>query len=281
MRILFTGRGTSGSWKIRGEQLGGTLGAVVLPNAGEHAIRQADIVVLVKRPGPDLIPILKKLKKRWVWDVVDFYPQPACTKWGREKSVDWVKKQIKAFNPTAVIWPNARMENDCATGCASSVIYHHYNPSVVLRSLRADIQTVAYEGSPKYFVRWGKIISQLCAERGWELVINPGPNVSRDVMVAYRDSAFNGYAQKHWKSNVKLANAHAAGIPFVGAVEDGYLETATGREFLCDTTEEIAAAFDSMQSVDKRIAMRKAYLDSRIPISLVATQYRAFLESVA
>ena len=52
-RILITGTGTSGSWKIRGEQLGAAIGAEIMPRAALANCRRADVVVLVKRASPE------------------------------------------------------------------------------------------------------------------------------------------------------------------------------------------------------------------------------------
>ena len=96
MNVLFTCRGTGGSWAIRGNQLGGKIGTAK-GKATLDDMRAADLIVLVKRPAPGMIDNIRKSGKPWVWDVVDFYPQPACTGWSKDKAIEWVRNQITAF----------------------------------------------------------------------------------------------------------------------------------------------------------------------------------------
>ena len=74
-RILVTGGGTSGSWKIRGEQLGEAICADVLPRAGFADCSAAELIVVVKRAPPELLDTVRRSGRPWVWDVVDAWPQ--------------------------------------------------------------------------------------------------------------------------------------------------------------------------------------------------------------
>lgn len=274
MRVIFTGKGTSGSWQCRGVQLGGEIGAV---QAKAKDFTAYDLIVLVKRPAPGQIEAIKKSGKPWVWDVVDFYPQPACTKWSREKATAWVKAQIDAFCPNGVIWPNERMANDCSQGGRNLVLYHHHRPDLRPRPVEKDVRIVGYEGSPRYLGRWCKAIQKACKRRGWEFRTEGTPQ-DFDVCVAFRDDAFNGYAQKHWKSNVKLANCHATGTPFVGASECGYLETAAGGEVFCDSLKDIDAALD--EAARNRADTCQSFLKAAYSVQDAAIELKAFLNTI-
>lgn len=272
MNVLFTGRGTSGSWQCRGVQLGGELGDVI-PKATDFT--GYDLVVLVKRPAKGQIEAIKRSGLPWVWDVVDFYPQPICTKWPKDKAVKWVRDQIDAFDPNAVIWPNRRMAQDCYGPRRHMVLYHHYRPGLCPRSVEDRIRTVGYEGSPKYLGRWLPAIRKACKRRGWRFTTEGTPQ-DFDACVAFRDDAFNGYAQKHWKSNVKLANCHGAGVPFIGASEFGYMETATGHEIFCDDILDLDQCLDLL--TDER--RRKAQAVPRYSVQQAAEHLHKFLNSV-
>lgn len=279
MKLLITGRGTSGSWKIRGEQLGAELGAVVKPRAVYEDMSEADLVVVVKRPGPGMIDELKRSRTPWVWDVVDFYPQPACTKWTRHEAISWTKKQIDAFAPSAIVWPNRRMAEDCDVSIPGFVLYHHSRPDITPAPLRDGVKVVGYEGGP-YLGRWEKALKRECLERGWEWRNNPDTYADLDIVVAFRDQPFDGYVQRNWKSNVKLANAHAAGIPFIGSPESGYVETATGHEIFCDSIDEISSAFSALTNVKVRQRIRESFLPNAISLSSVAESYANCLRAV-
>ncbi len=64
---LITGKGTSGSWAIRGVQLGTAMDATVVPNARQ--LDGFDQIILCKRYTPELLERLRGRKV--IWDVID------------------------------------------------------------------------------------------------------------------------------------------------------------------------------------------------------------------
>lgn len=277
MRVLFTGRGTSGSWQCRGVQLGGEIGTVKAKATIED-MREHDLIVLVKRPAPGQIDAIHKSGKPWVWDVVDFYPQPQCTGWSRDKAINWVRAQIDAFKPQGVIWANERMATDCGGQVADVVLYHHARPGLAVRGVKGPVRVVGYEGSPRYLGRWQKPIEKACKARG--MTFKPdGRTDQYDVCVAFRDDTVNGYVQRHWKSNVKLANCHGAGVPFIGYPESGYLETAAGGEVWCDSLEKIGDCLDSL-TLDKRIEISQVFQRATYTLERAAADLRVFLNGL-
>lgn len=276
--ILFTGKGTSGSWKIRGEQLGGQIG-LVKPRATLEDCRRADLIVLVKRPSPGLMDAIRASKTPWVWDVVDFYPQPQCTEWVKSKAVNWVKGQLARHRPGGIIWPNQRMADDVKTRIKGRVIYHHYRPSLKVNQIRKDVQVVGYEGSKKYLGGWRSVIEDECEKRGWQFRINC-PVDEMDICVAFRDDPFNGYAQYHWKSNVKLSNCHGSGTPFIGAAEYGYVETAAGGEVWTESKSGLASAFDSLARQEARLDIRDGFLRNAYSLDMAARDLKVFLDEL-
>lgn len=277
--ILFTGKGTSGSWKIRGEQLGRACGGVVKPRATLDDCKKADLIVLVKRPSKGLMDVIKQSGTPWVWDVVDFYPQPQCSDWVRSKAINWVKGQLARHRPDGVVWPNHRMMDDCGKSFKGAVVYHHHRPGLALNPIRETVKTVGYEGCEKYLGHWSGLILSECRERGWEFVINQGSVADFDICVAFRDSQFNGYAQYHWKSNVKLANCHGAGTPFIGPGESGYWETATGGEVFIEGNA-LKQALDALESHERRLRIREQFISAAIPVEQSAKELMRFLSGL-
>ena len=280
MNLLFTGRGSSGSWKVRGEQLGHALGATVKPAATRDDIDDADLVVVVKRPSPGMVDNLKASSTPWVWDLVDFYPQPACTAWSKDYAIKWVRRQLEAFNPDAVIWPNDKMHQDCGGYTNSYVLYHHARPDRHINPVRRTVGVVGYEGSRRYLGRWEKAVKLACKQRGWRLAINEGTHYDWDIVLAFRDKAFNGYVQRCWKSNVKLANCHGSGTPFLGAKENGYLETGTGHEVYCESIKDVPVALDKLSDYDFRLQASLAFQAKSYPLSVAANDLNNWLNSL-
>jgi hypothetical protein len=275
--ILFTGRGTSGSWQVRGVQLGEACGAEVKPRATPNECKAADCIVVVKRVAPDLLLNIRASGRPWVLDLVDFYPQPLCTGWTERKAIKWVKAQIAELQPTGVIWPNQRMREDCDTGLPGIVLYHHCRPDAAVNPVRDQVAAVGYEGSPNYIGEWLEPIKAHCALRGWQFAINPPSLADMDIVIACRGRDYNGYAQSHWKSNVKLANAHGTGTPFVGPKECGYTETQTGMEHWLESPRDLANCLDGLNEHYHRQRVSRAFLASRYTVDDAARDLRQFL----
>jgi hypothetical protein len=276
MKILVTGRGGSGSWIVRGEQIGAALGAVVKPNASLGDMVAADAVLVVKRCTPELLASLDICGRPWVYDVVDAYPQPTCRSWTPFESIAWLRGLIEHLNPNAVVWPNARMRED--GGGVGKVIYHHHRPGLARNPIRERIETVGYEGSARYLDDGlAEAIEAECRRRGARFVINPAQLAELDVVVALRSARWSGYATRHWKSQVKLANAHASGTPFIGAAECGYLEVATGGEQWAETAAEVGAALDALAPRATRLAISERFLASTFHVNRAAAQMKDVL----
>lgn len=280
MNFLFTGRGTSGSWAIRGEQLGQACGAEVRQAATKDHCKAADVIVAVKRVNDPLLQVLRTSGKPWVFDCVDFYPQPHCTAWSRSEAVAWVRTQIKRLTPAAVIWPNQKMRDDCDTGLPGLVLPHHHRPGIAVNPVRPQVQAVGYEGAAPYLGSWRDALEAECAKRNWRFVVNPARMADLDIVVAVRSVEYSGYAQFHWKSNVKLSNAHGSGTPFIGQRECGYLETATGCEYWADTPGELGRCFDWLSSQETRELVSDRFRQAAYTVEQAAKELKTFLEGL-
>lgn len=278
MNVIVTGRGTSGSWQIRGVQLGAAIGATVLPRAID--VDPFDVVVIVKRPAPDLVVRLRQARVPLIWDVVDAWPQPDGNNLGREECMAWLRQQVQQIRPTAIVAATRAMAADCYEfGVPVLALHHHARPGLDQNPVREHVAMVGYEGGEDYIARWRKAIEGECKRRRWKFVVNPKRLADVDIVLGLRDAS--GYAPRHWKSNVKLANAQGSGTPFIGCREAGYLETAIGScEKWAETPEELARAFDALTPVGERRRAAQWMLSVAPTLDQMAARYREWLEHV-
>ncbi len=280
MKILFTGRGTSGSWAVRGEQLGAACGAVVKRQATRADCQAADLVVVVKRASEETLAGIRESGRPWVFDAVDFYPQPACSAWDRGEAIAWVRQKLKALQPSAMIWPNERMREDCDTGLPGMVLKHHHRPGIARNPIRKDVRVVGYEGAAAYIEKWLPAIHRECERRGWRFTSRPAHLADLDIVLALRSGQWDCYATSHWKSGVKLANAHGSGTPFVGQQECGYIETSTGAEYWAHDAAALAVSFDWLTYQGARELVADRFLQRAYSVNDAARDLRLFLDGL-
>lgn len=275
MKILFTGRGTSGSYQVRAVQVAAALGARAKSMATLEDCKAADVIVAVKKVPEPLLMAIRKSGRPWIYDIVDAYPQPRCSAWVKGVAQAWLKEHLRALRPDYVIWPNERMQEDY--GGAGAVIYHHHRPKIDVNPIRERIQTIGYEGAPAYLEGWFQTVEAECRARGARFVVNPERLADVDVVLALRGKGWNGYPQQHWKSQVKLANAHGSGTPFIGAPESGYLETACGAEYWASHPGDLGVALDWLESKSARQEVSARFLKNAFSIDHAAERYRDVL----
>jgi len=279
-RILIAGNGKSGSWKIRGEQLGAAIGATIEPHA--RPTKRFDLGVIVKRLETPTVNAMRAQRIPIVWDIVDAWPQPHGNTWDRGACMDWLRGQIKSLKPHALVAATCAMANDITdAGFKGPVLAlpHHARPGQPINPIRRAVATVGYEGGVQYLGKWHHILEAECKARGWRFVTNPAALADLDIVIAMREA--QGYAARMWKSNVKLANAQCTGTPFVGCRESGYLETdATAAAEWADTKGELRGSFDRLDALSIRRDVSAELQAARITIEAVAARYREWLESL-
>jgi hypothetical protein len=278
MKILFTGRGTSGSWQIRGAQLGAAMGAVIKQNPTLADCRAADVIVVVKRIGEDTLAMIRNSGTPWVFDCLDFYPQPGCSSWSAGEAIGWVRGKLKRLAPAAIIWPNHRMQQDCGAGWSGMTLAHHHRPGIERNPIRPKVQAIGYEGALAYLDGWRPKIAKECERRGWRFVENPARLADIDIVLALRGGQWDSYSAQHWKSNVKLANAHGSGTPFVGQRECGYLETSSGAEYWAD--DGLSLCFDWLESQSTREQVSERFLQRAYTVDQAAADLTGFLRGL-
>lgn len=272
MRIVVTGTGKSGSWRIRGEQLGAAIGAEVLPRC--EKFKGFGLAVCVKRVRPAMLEALRRAAVPWVWDVVDAYPQPEGNTWRAEQAVGWLRAELERLRPHAVVFPTAAMREDSGWRGPALVLPHHAWPKYGKRNhLRDKVSVVGYEGHVHYLGAWAGKVAEACARRGWRLEVN-GDMTQCDIGLALRE--FAGHPARRWKSNVKLANIQALGVPALCSPEAGYVEFSRGAEVFVDG--DLDRGLDGCAADEMR---RRAQRVEPIRLSEVARGYREWLTALS
>jgi hypothetical protein len=279
-RILITGKGTSGSWKIRGEQLGRAIGATVVAQASRAVIEAHDLVVLVKRGPEDLVRRIHESGRPLVWDVVDAWPQPAGSHWPRPACMQWLRQRLNDLRPAACVAATTVMEADIeAERVPARCVWHHARPGQALNPLRGPLATIGYEGSEAHLGGWAQHLEAAARRAGVRFVMHPTRLADVDIVVALRDQ--NGYAAHNWKSNVKLANAQGSGTPIIMGTESAYLATLSGAEAIVSSREDLDEAIEMLRPVDVRRAAAEALRAAAPSLEACAAAYLDFLTSVA
>lgn len=273
MKILFTGRGTSGSWAIRGAQLAHALNADAVPNAVHSA---ADIVVVVKRVEDRTLRAMRG--RKIVWDIVDAWPQPIGNEWNEREAFTWLRNEMERISPDAVIAPTARMAEELRQLTIPVLwLKHHHRPGIRRNPIRERISVVGYEGSPSYIAKSQSAIRVECERFGARFVVNPETLADCDVVLAMRDA--KGYAPRNWKSGVKLANAHASGTPFIGCQEAGYTEIATGCEYWAENQSRLGIALEWLADQSTREQISDRFVRAAYPVERAAADLNTFLRA--
>lgn len=277
MRLLCTGRGTSGSWQIRGIQLGHAIGAEAIPDCRNP--ESYDIAVLVKRTTGELVPRLHRGGIPIVYDVLDGWQQPRGNDWNRDQCMEWLKSQVRAIQPVGIVAATRAMADDCKMfGVPVLYLPHHARPGQVRNPIRPLVRTVGYEGGVEYLGRWRPILERACSVRGWKFVVNPLQLADLDIVVAMRESS--GYGPRNWKSNVKMANAQGSGTPFIGSPECGYMETASGGEFWVESDSDLSVALDTLESYEARLALSEHLFQAAPTLDRIANEYKSWLNGL-
>lgn len=273
MNLLFTGRGTSGSWKIRGEQLGAAMGASVRPMAAGPC----DIVIGVKRLPDVLLKMLRGTPL--IWDIVDSWPQPAGNDWTEDQCKRWLIAELARIRPVGVIAATDAMRRDVeALGVPALWLPHHHRPGIKPNPIRQRIEAVGYEGGRQYIEPLLQTIQLECHRIKAGFLVNPWHLADVDVVLALRGAT--GYAPRNWKSGVKLANAHGSGTPFIGCREAGYLEMATGCEYWADTQAELRIALDWLADQSAREQVSDRFRSAAFSVDAAAATLREWLEGL-
>lgn len=271
--VLVTGRGVSGSWIVRGVQLGTAIGAHV---EALTLRSKAELVIGVKRIPQQMA---MAYRGRLVWDVVDAYPQPHGNDWDEAACHRWMASEIERLKPIALIAATNQMARDL-TGYGLPVLWlpHHYRPGLERNPIRERVEVIGYEGSPAYIEKWRPAIESACKQFGTKFVLNPPRLADLDIVLALRGAI--GYAPRKWKSNVKLANAHGSGTPFIGSPEAGYIETMAGPEYWAEEASHLAVSIGHLLSRERRMHVQEKFLKAAFSLEEAASKLSEWLKTL-
>jgi hypothetical protein len=273
-RILFVG-GDKGAWQMRGKQIAEALGA----RYGTKHLQPddwalADVVVLVKRAVEQHFEAAKRARRVLVWDVLDFWRQPMANDRTEADLVREVTQTARALGVQLLIGATRQM----AQAIGGVYLPHHHRLGLTPTPPRPTVQVVGYEGSPRYLGAWRRQLEAACAARGLTFVVNPDDLAQVDVLVAFRDREWDGWACRHWKSGIKYVNAIAAGRPILTQPCAAVREIAPCGLPVEDPTD-LGPALDRVSALEVRQA---AYADGcrrarDFSIQTIAGQYRELL----
>lgn len=233
MNILMVGVG-SGSYQMRGIQLGGAIGARVTAAPKPSDWAWADVVVLVKRAAIQWQAQARRLKVPVVWDVLDFWDQPEDNALPREEMIAKVRTIQEAAGVSVLIGATRAMAEDIG----GIYLPHHCRVGLAPGQGRERAEVVGYDGTKKYLGRWATALEQSCAALGLRFVVNPPDIRTADVLVSFRDGRWDGWACQQWKSGVKHVNAIVAGRPIVSQLSAA-----------CEELQPFGFAIDSMDDL--------------------------------
>ncbi len=276
MKVLVTGKGGgSGSFAIRGLQLGAAIEAQIEPMASAATCKAADIIIVVKRTPDALMQNICQSGKPWVYDMVDGWPQPNY--WEQHDAIQWLSKHVRALNPSAAVFGTSRMQADADFRGPSLILPHHSWPKYKPSEIREKVSVVGYEGSPKYLGKWLDVVLEACKRMGWDFQIN-GDMTQADIGICLRDNG--GYPARFWKPGTKLSNLHALGISALCSPEAGYHSVASGMEFWINKESDVMRAFENLADVRTRRDVSKSMLKAALPLESVAEKYKAWLKTL-
>jgi len=161
---------------------------------------------------------------------------------------------------------------------------HHAFPDYVALGpkvhTRKEEPVLGYEGGGHYINRMRPLIVQACARAGWRFVEG---QLTREVdaVLCARDSF--GYPVQNWKSNVKLANAQALGLPAICSREAGYTETSSGGELYLSeqpTADDICGMLGILSDPELRTRLGAEAFHATPSLRDIGRVYRDWLDRI-
>jgi hypothetical protein len=245
-----------------------------------------DLFCIVKRFDVAKAEWLRGQGKPVVYDVVDPWKQPddGEAHGTLPEVVNFFRRMLTPMAVDGVIFPNATMRadlGDCVP-CPTHIYHHHrvyQEPIIVCR----QATRVGYEGREDYLGPWTETATRVCKRLGLEFVVNPKSLGAIDIGLAVRGGRNGTLMAKRYKSNVKLANLFAAGLPAAAhADEASYRETDDGHVQFFNDEASLERAIVELLPYERRLAIHKAFLahSRRFRVEAIAEQYEAYFRQV-
>lgn len=235
----------------------------------------ADLHVIVKWPGD------WEIETPVIYDCCDFWKQPQeSVFYTSETSAKNLWKQVReAVNPDSVIFSNRRMF-DILGEKNDTFIYHHHDPRLTPNEVRKIPTVVGYMGNPNYLGEWGPTITKAAQMLGMTFKVNPNPR-EIDIGISMRGTLYRNYLEKTFKSNVKLANWYALGIPCLMWPEWSVIETAIDPVRLFEDVDSMGEQMAELVDYDLRKSISERFvLESKTyHLDTIANQYEKYIAS--
>lgn len=284
VNVCFSSRSSAGAWQIRGEQIAMMRANWEAINSPvDDDLERFDLFCFIKKPDFKLIRKLKKLKKPYVFDIVDSWAQPADgLKYTDQSGArELFAESWKEVDADGYIFPTRHMQSALSSLVRTHItIYHHFRPQIQPNPIRERVSTVGYEGAD-YLGPWREIIRQICDSRKISFVENPANYTDMDIVVLARGGEHSSFLANSYKSNVKLANAYGSGTPaLVHFKEMSAHDVDCGDiRFFSDHPDSFERQLDALCSDHElRKRIHQNFLKSAEPFKIqsIATQFEAF-----
>jgi hypothetical protein len=288
--VAFLGDGVSGSWQIRGKQIASARsGWRSIPYT---RLRPADldkyhIFCLVKRFKPDVAHEIRLHGKLVVYDTVDPWKQPddGLVHTTPEAVLAYFRSFFKDMPCDGVIFANGAMMADLGhLAPYPTAIYHHARPGLRPAVVRTTARVLGYEGDERYLGEWSEACRRACRRHGLQFVVNPSSFYDLDIGLTARGGPHASLMARRYKSNVKLANLLAAGIPCLAHWEEQSIwETTNGRVCFFSNEAQLEAGIESLLDFDTRRAIHESFvLHSRqFTLDQIARLYEGYFAALA
>jgi hypothetical protein len=284
MKVLFTRSPEGGTWAVRAVQIASMRDDWQAKSVLEITKRELaafDLVVLVKRPAPQLLEMVRAVGVPLIYDIIDIWPQDMPFQRPVKDSVDFIWQVVQYIQPNGLIFATRQMMldiiGDGVPGCAT--IYHHSRHGQAKNPIRPKVKNVGYEGEARFLGDWLPFMEQTCARRAWRFVVNPSSIAELDIAIAMRGFPHDGETEARWKSNIKLANLIDTGTPCVLASESGYMETApVGFDSYAGSFAEMDARLDALTPLAARQSMSQSLksVAGSFTLEKIADDYEAY-----
>jgi len=289
-RVFFLGTSRAGSWEVRGRQI-----AACRSNwdCGRSinwwTLRRYDIFVVVKKAEQKHIEMIRRSGKPLVYDIIDSWKQPgdSLRVTDLNQARDFFANAWKQRDADSYIFPNQQMREDLGDLVPHSThIYHHYLPSLKPRPLPEQVSTLGYQGAKRFIQQDMDALEDVARNCRLELIADNRLEALNkiDIGIIQRSGVNNGFLERRYKSNVKLANFMACGIPtLIQAGTVSCVETWNEPESYFDSFDELETKLK--QLVSDPGLRKKPHLDliehaAQFSIESIADQYDRYFESL-
>lgn len=288
-RVCFLGDGISGSWQMRAKQIAAlnpAWKAIATKDLNAGIIANHDLFCIVKRIQKDVVDRLKTAGKIVVYDTVDPWKQPddGLSLASVDEIVGYFQRFLHDLALDGVIFANQTMREDLEHLVRNPItIYHHHRVGLLPQPVRNRAEVVGYEGEAAYLGPWQEIAERVCGRLGLRFAINPSSLGHLDIGLAVRGGPHGSLISKRYKSNVKLANFYAAGLPcVVHADEVSYQETNQGDVRFFRSEEELENAIRALLPYEQRKTISERFVEysANFRVERMAKLYASYFQGL-